>query len=88
MIISAGNAFSASAPALSAAKASVGVATPGIAIRPRALAAAITATSACGMTIRSPPASATAATSAGVFTVPAPISASGGAIARIALMLA
>src|SRR5579872_7452458 len=82
-IISAGNALRASAPASSAAKASVGVATPGSAIRPRALAALTIATSACGMTMRSPPASATAATSLSVLTVPAPISASFGATRRI-----
>ena len=39
VIISAGNSFSASAPAVSAANASVGVATPGATIMPRAFAA-------------------------------------------------
>jgi hypothetical protein len=67
--------LSASAPAAIAAKASVGVATPGTQSRPAALAARITVGSPCGITISRPPALATSATCAGASTVPAPISA-------------
>src|SRR5262249_54153183 len=54
--ISAGNILSPSAPAASAAKASVGVATPGSATMPSRLAAAMTSRSALGATISRPPA--------------------------------
>src|SRR6266567_5825063 len=70
---SAGNILSPSAPASSAAKASVGVATPGTHASPARLASRTTAPSACGMTISRPPASATRATAAGLSTVPAPV---------------
>ncbi|KAG1317342.1 hypothetical protein G6F63_015709 [Rhizopus arrhizus] len=85
---SAGNIFSTSAPAASAAKASVGVATPGQDAMPSGLAVRITAASLCGMTISSPPASWTRAQSSGFSTVPAPIRQSVGRAARIARMLA
>ena len=71
-IASAGNIFSPSAPAASAANASVGVATPGRQTMPSRFASRITAVSACGITIRRPPASRTRATSAASITVPAP----------------
>ena len=70
---SAGNSFSASAPARRAAKPSVGVATPGMQTMPACLAAVITAVSPCGMTISRPPASPISVTCRGVITVPAPI---------------
>ena len=69
---SAGNILSPSAPAASAANASVGVATPGTHTMPSPFASRITATSACGITISLPPASRTRATSATRCTVPAP----------------
>ena len=69
---SAGNILSPSAPAASAANASVGVATPGTQTRPCRLASRMTATSACGITIRRPPAALTRATSSTSSTVPAP----------------
>src|SRR5690348_17462216 len=61
--------FRSSAPCASAANPSVGVATPGVQQRRAALAAEITATSPCGMTMRRPPAAATSATCCGVVTV-------------------
>ena len=51
-MISAGNSFSPSAPAFSAAKPSDGVITPGSAARPAALAARTTSASKFGATIR------------------------------------
>ena len=74
-MISAGNSFSPSAPALSAAKPSEGVMTPGSAASPAAFAARTTSASKFGATISRPPASFTRATSAASSTVPAPISA-------------
>ncbi|MDT4840560.1 hypothetical protein FQZ97_743870 [compost metagenome] len=71
-IASAGNSFSASAPAASAANASVGVATPGMQSMPAALAARMTSVSAWGMTIRRPPAAAISQTCSARVTVPAP----------------
>src|SRR5438128_5231864 len=70
---SAGNIFSPSAPAASAANASVGVATPGTQRSPCRFASRMTDTSPCGMTISLPPAAATRATSATSITVPAPV---------------
>src|SRR5215204_411626 len=70
---SAGNILSPAAPHFSAAKASVGVATPGVQASPAATARAITAASPCGMTTSRPPASRTRSTSAGSSTVPAPL---------------
>ena len=84
---SAGNIFRASAPADSAAKASVGVAIPGRLTNPAALAARITAVSACGMTTRSAPISFSRATCSTARTVPAPTSASRGSRRRMAAML-
>ncbi|MCY1371028.1 hypothetical protein D9M69_581550 [compost metagenome] len=84
---SAGNILSTSAPAASAAKASVGVATPGAQARPAALAARITAGSPCGITTSCPPASAILAQDSGLSTVPAPIRQSAGRASRIARML-
>ena len=56
--VSAGNSLSPSAPARSAANASLGVATPGRqAMSPAALAALITSGSVCGITTSRPPAS-------------------------------
>ena len=55
--ISAGKSFKPSAPAASAAKPSVGVATPGRHQAPAAFAARITLASECGITTRRPPAS-------------------------------
>ena len=69
-----GKSFSASAPAASIAKASVGVKQPGTASSPCDLAARVMVGSACGVTISLPPAWAMAATWASVITVPAPIS--------------
>ena len=70
---SAGNSFSPSAPAASAAKPSVGVTIPGVQTMPSALAARITAASACGMTMTPAPASRTACAASTEVTVPAPI---------------
>ena len=67
-----GNILRPSAPAASAANASVGVATPGTQTSPAAFASRTTATSACGITISRPPASRTRATSSTSMTVPAP----------------
>ena len=86
-IISAGNALTASAPAAKAAKASLGVAAPGRQVSPSAFARAMTAGFVFGVTMRSPPASATASTSAGVSTVPAPTKTRAGAMRRMAAML-
>ncbi|EDP61302.1 hypothetical protein BAL199_07098 [alpha proteobacterium BAL199] len=72
---SAGNSFSASAPASRAANASVAVANPGIDNKPAALAARITVASPCGITISRPPTAATWSTASDVMTVPAPTSA-------------
>ncbi|MNN88399.1 hypothetical protein D3C81_2060800 [compost metagenome] len=58
-ICSAGNSFSTSAPSASAAKASVGVATPGDRYSPAAFAARRTFGSLWGMTITWPPAAFT-----------------------------
>ena len=69
---SAGNIFSPSAPAPSAANASVGVATPGTQTSPCRFASRMIAVSACGITISRPPAAPTRATSSTVSTVPAP----------------
>ena len=74
-MISAGNSFNPSAPALSAAKPSEGVMTPGSAAIPAAFAAETTSALKFGATISWPPASFTRATSAASRTVPAPISA-------------
>jgi hypothetical protein len=71
----AGNSFRPSAPALSAANASVGVKTPGKDCNPSRLVSAMTSASKLGETIRRPPASATARTSSTAVTVPAPIKA-------------
>src|SRR6478736_2443523 len=85
---SAGKSLIASAPALRAAKASVGVATPGVHIKRSSLARRITATSACGMTIRLPPTSRTPLTLSGSRTVPAPMSTESGiSRARISMLL-
>ena len=84
LIISAGNSFNPWAPAPSAAKASVGVTTPGKVSIPDSTACAITRTSQCGDTISWPPTLRTASTSSRRSTVPAPIKASSGAIARMA----
>src|SRR5580704_1030078 len=72
-IISPGKSLSASAPAASAAKASLGVATPGIETRPRFFAARTTSASKFGETTRRAPASAICATACVSRTVPAPI---------------
>ncbi len=72
---SAGKSFKASAPAKMAPKASVGVAKPGTHVRSRVLARRMTVSSACGITMKRPPASSTASTWSGRKTVPAPISA-------------
>ncbi len=85
-ITSAGNSLSACAPAARAAKASVGVATPGIASMPSSRARAITAESRFGATISRPPARFTASTSATDSIVPPPTSASGGAKAAMRSM--
>ena len=58
-IISAGNALMASAPALIAANASVGVATPGADTKSSCLVALMTSVSIFGDTIKRPPAAAT-----------------------------
>ena len=71
---SAGKSLIASAPACSKAKASVGLKKPGMANRPAAFAARTIAVSACGVTIRRPPAAATSPTCDGSVRVPAPIS--------------
>mmetsp|Transcript_141670 Transcript_141670/g.394968 ORF Transcript_141670/g.394968 Transcript_141670/m.394968 type:complete len:218 (+) Transcript_141670:117-770(+) len=71
-ICSPGKAFSALAPCRSAARASVGVATPGKLTRPIARVLRITCSSMLGLTTSMPPASATKATSSSVSTVPAP----------------
>src|SRR5574343_1065604 len=76
-IISAGNSLSACAPALRAATASLGVATPGMHARPRCRACCTTSASKCGEMISRPPAACTLRTSAALITVPAPISKSG-----------
>src|SRR5574343_786488 len=76
-IISAGNSLSACAPALRAANASLGVATPGMHARPRRRACCTTSASKCGEMISRPPAACTLRTSAALITVPAPISKSG-----------
>ena len=68
-----GNILSPSAPALSAAKHSDGVSTPGQDASPRAFVARTTSASKFGETTILPPASATARTSSLVRTVPAPI---------------
>ena len=73
--ISAGNSFSASAPASSASKASDTVKKPGSDSRPFDLLARITSISVLGETITVPPASATRSTSLVFRTVPAPTSA-------------
>src|SRR4051794_12775710 len=84
---SAGKSLRAAAPALSAAKPSVGVATPGRQARPAALAARTTSGSPCGMTTSRPPASCSLRTSAGSSTVPAPTTTSGGsAFASLAML--
>ena len=74
-MISAGNSFSPSAPAFSAAKPSDGVITPGSDASPAAFAARTTSASKFGATTSLPPASFTRATSAASSTVPAPTSA-------------
>ena len=73
---SPGKSFSPSAPAASAAKPSVGVATPGRHQAPALFAARITSGSECGMTMSLPPASTVFRAASGDMTVPAPISAS------------
>jgi hypothetical protein len=73
--ISAGNSFSASAPAARALKPSLGVATPGTDQQAAlALHCRTTAASKFGASTRRPPASATRSASAAVSTVPAPTS--------------
>lgn len=74
LVAPAGNNVSASAPAARIASPSAGVKNPGIASNPGCLAARVTATSACGITISLPPATAVSATCSGVITVPAPTS--------------
>ena len=74
-MISPGNSFSTSAPASNAAKASVGVITPGAETRSSDLAQAITSGFMLGDTMICPPAPATAWTSSSVSTVPAPTTA-------------
>src|SRR5471032_196173 len=81
-ICSAGNIFSTSAPSANAAKASVGVATPGDKNNPAAFAARNTLGSLWGMTITWPPAAFTSSTCSGVSTVPAPIRQSAGKVLR------
>ena len=72
---SAGKSFKASAPARMAPNASVGVAKPGIQVRSHVLARRMIVSSACGITIKRPPASETVSTCSGCNTVPAPMSA-------------
>src|SRR5579883_22128 len=74
-LASAGNSFSASAPAAIAAKPSVGVAMPGRQESFAALARRMMAVSPCGMTMRRPPAETTSPTCRSDVTVPAPMSA-------------
>ncbi len=74
-LASAGNSLIASAPALIIRNASVGVAKPGTTKRLRRLAASMTRSSACGITMSLPPASATFVTCSQSVTVPAPTSA-------------
>src|SRR5262245_43519837 len=71
-----GKIFSPSAPALSAAKHSEGVRTPGHEASFNALVSATTSESKLGETMIRPPALATSRTSCAVRTVPAPIVAS------------
>lgn len=78
VISSAGKSLTASAPASTQAKASVGVAAPGTQYRPRALASATRRVSACGITMSWPPACCTRATASVSSTVPAPTTASPG----------
>ena len=68
----AGKILSPSAPALIAAKHSLGVSTPGHDPRPNSLVLAMTAISQLGDTMNSPFAALTRSTSSGVKTVPRP----------------
>ncbi|KGS74155.1 hypothetical protein X942_5537 [Burkholderia pseudomallei MSHR5596] len=87
VISSAGNTFSASAPAWSAANASVSVDTPGAQTMPACFVALMMEMSACGITISRPPASRTRSTSAAASTVPAPIRQSAPSASTIRPML-
>ncbi|ABJ03308.1 aldolase [Escherichia coli] len=87
VICSAGNSLMALAPCSMAAKASVGVATPGAQYIPSARARRITAVSQCGITIIWPPASLTATTCSTESTVPAPTRQSLGRASRSKLIL-
>ena len=72
----AGKILSASAPAATAASASVGVIAPTNASNPFALARRTTAASVLGATMSRAPVAARASTSATVRTVPAPTATS------------
>mmetsp|Transcript_159368 Transcript_159368/g.290711 ORF Transcript_159368/g.290711 Transcript_159368/m.290711 type:complete len:367 (+) Transcript_159368:275-1375(+) len=84
---SPGKAFTASAPKRSAAKASVGVAHPGMLRRPSSLVLLMTDSSMLGLTMSMPPASATLCTSSATSTVPAPTTTSAGTLSASSLML-